>query len=161
MRGASGVPAGRARVGGATGSARVGAGRAPVPGQGGVTGRATVGRASVRVGSPVGGSPGDIIEGPGNGRRPPMGAPPTAAARARRKRARRRNWILGGFALVVMIAGTTVVGGTFFYDDVALPQNLPQRDQATTIYFADNKTQMGKIGDENRTIIPSEQIPQI
>jgi membrane peptidoglycan carboxypeptidase len=164
--------AGRASVGGggATGSAKVGgrasvggsgpeadrtAGRARVPSQGGAAGRATVGRAVMRSGAPAAG--GDIIQGPGSGRRPPT--PPGNAGNARARRARRRNWILGSFALLIMLAGTTVVGGTFFYDGVDLPQNLPQRNQATTIFFSDNKTLMGKIGDENRTIIPSDQIP--
>jgi membrane peptidoglycan carboxypeptidase len=140
------------------------AGRARVPAQAGASGRATVGRASVGAGSQKSGSGAslgaDVIENRGPAQRPPKGAKPSAAAAARAKRARRRNWILGSFALLIMIAGGTVVGGAFFYDTVALPQDLPQRDQATTIFYADNKTQMAKIGDQNRTIIPSDQIPQ-
>jgi membrane peptidoglycan carboxypeptidase len=59
-----------------------------------------------------------------------------------------------------MLAGGTVVAGTYFYDNAELPSDLPQRDQATTIFFADNKTQMGKMGTENRTIVPPDQIPK-
>jgi membrane peptidoglycan carboxypeptidase len=179
--GTGGSTSGRAQVGrasvgggGATGSAGVGrvsvgragvggpdadrtGGRARVPSQSGTAGRATVGRASVRVGSPEAAGA-DVIRGPGGGRRPP--ANPRSKSSARAKRARRRNWILGSFALLLLIAGSTVVGGTYFYDNVALPNELPQRAQATTIFFSDNKTPMGKIGSENRTIIPPDQIPK-
>jgi membrane peptidoglycan carboxypeptidase len=150
--GAGSGAAGRASVGGAAGSA----GRARVPVQsGGAAGRATVGRASVSAGAAD-----DVIENRGSSGRPAKGSPPSGAAAARAKRARRRNLILGAFALFIMIAGGTVVGGTFFYDDVALPSDLPQRAQSTTIYYSDNKTEMGKIGNQNRTIIPSDQIPK-
>jgi membrane peptidoglycan carboxypeptidase len=174
--GGAGASAGRARVGRApvsgagAGRASVGragvpgpdarAGRARVPASSAGSGRATVGRASVGAGSAKGARPtgADVIENRGPAQRPPKGAK-SAAAAARARRARRRNWILGSFALLIMLAGGTVVAGAFFYDDVELPANLPQRQQATTIFYSDNKTQMGKIGNENRTIIPSEQIP--
>ncbi len=176
-----GASTGRASVGGSAGRATVGrasaggpadAGRARVPSQGGGSaGRATVGRA--RVGGPSDPLPpgADVIEGPGFAARlpgtgrpgrggPGRGGPPGGAAAGRARRKRRRNWILASFAVFIMLAGTTVVGGTFFYDDVGLPNDLPQQKQATTIYFADNKNQMGKIGNENRTIIPPDQIPK-
>ena len=178
--GGPGPTTGRASVGGSSGRASVGGpgggaaagraqartsvpppsgetGRARVPSQsGGTAGRASVGRASIRSGGvPPGG---DIIDSDGPHRRPPRGGPPSGAAAGRAKRKRRRNWILGSFAVLIMLAGTTVVGGTFFYDDVALPSDLPQQQQATTIFFSDNKTQMGKIGNENRTIVPDSQI---
>src|SRR6266536_371296 len=176
-----GASTGRASVGGSAGRATVGrasaggpadAGRARVPSQGGGSaGRATVGRA--RVGGPSDPLPpgADVIEGPGFAARlpgtgrpgrggPGRGGPPGGAAAGRARRKRRRNWILASFAVFIMLAGTTVVGGTFFYDDVGLPNDLPQQKQATTIYFAANKNQMGKIGTENRTIIPPDQIPK-
>ncbi|MGC9667028.1 transglycosylase domain-containing protein [Planosporangium sp. 12N6] len=171
---------GGASVGGASGSASVGsakvgrasvgragapgadggAGRARVPVQTGAAGRASVGRAGMGVASPDDAARqlgGDVIENRGSSGRPPKG--PSSAAAARAKRARRRNWILGSFALLIMISGGTVVAGTYFYDNVDLPSDLPQRAQATTVYYADNKTQMAKFGDENRTIVTSEQIP--
>jgi membrane peptidoglycan carboxypeptidase len=159
-----GPHAGRAQVGRASvGGPPGGAGRARVPLQGGTAGRATVGRASVGAGSPDGsGLPptADMIENRGQSGRPPKGSPPASAAAARAKRARRRNWMLASFAVLIMITGGAVVGGTYFYDNVDLPKDLPQRDQSTTILYSDGKTEMGKIGSQNRTIIPADQIPQ-
>jgi membrane peptidoglycan carboxypeptidase len=170
--GGGGAPGGSSTGRASVGRAGVGrgdgerTGRARVPGfGGGAAGRASA-HASVPPWSPGehgGASGADVIEGPGPGRRlprGPKGSPPSAAAIARLKRARRRNWILGAFALFIMIAGSAVVGGTFFYDDVALPGDLPQAKQASTVYFSDGKTQMGKIGDQNRTILPPDQISQ-
>jgi membrane peptidoglycan carboxypeptidase len=129
------------------------------------TGRASVGRASVR--------PPDVITGPGDPGGPDGPGGPTGPGRGgagkgggkgkggpRRKRAMRRNIILSTFALLIMLSGLLVVGGTYYFDNVKMPDQLPVPDQSTTIYYADGKTPMAKIGNENRTIISPDQIPE-
>ena len=143
-------------------------GRASVPvspaAGGGVAGRATVGRASVRSadvitgpggpGVPGGpGGPGGPTGGSGRGGKGGKGSP-------RRKRAMRRNIILSSFALLIMLSGVIVVGGTYYFDSVAMPDKLPVPDQSTIIYYSDGKTPMAKFGSQNRTIIPMAQIPK-
>jgi len=144
-------------------------GRASVPVSpavgGGVAGRATVGRASVRSA--------DVITGPGGPGGPGVpGVPggPTGGSGGRggkggkgsprRKRAMRRNIILSSFALLIMLSGVVVVGGTYYFDSVAMPDKLPVPDQSTVIYYSDGKTPMAKFGSQNRTIIPMAQIPK-
>ncbi|GAB3502817.1 hypothetical protein GCM10027575_06110 [Phytohabitans suffuscus] len=161
--------AGRASVGSASpGSASPGsAGRASV---GAAGGRATVGRASVRPVSPAGpefGRP-DVLEGPGGpsgptgpGRRAARGGKgkgdPAAIKRAKRRK--RINWIVAAFAVVVMMAGAGVVGLTWFYDDV--PAYDTSELQATTIVYADGKTELAKLGEVNRTLVPAEKISPV
>ena len=136
------------------------AGRASVSGSA-VVGRATVGRASVRPSAPSGlieldAPPGsDIIHGGGPPKRPVR---QPASAAARNKRRRRRNIIIAAFAAFIMIAGITVVAATYYWDDVTLPNQLAL-PQSTTIFYADGKTQMAKVGSANRTLIPPDQMP--
>jgi membrane peptidoglycan carboxypeptidase len=161
---------GRASVPGAPVSPAHGAvsGVAAVPGA--AAGRATVGRASVR--------PPDVITGPGGGGPGGPDGPgtpggPKGPGRAgsgkggkggkggpQRKRAMRRNIILSSFALLIMLSGLLVVGGTYYFDNVKMPDQLPVPNQSTTIYYADGKTPMAKIGNENRTIVSLDQIPE-
>lgn len=47
-----------------------------------------------------------------------------------------------------MLAGGAVVGGTYYYDNVPPPQEL-DLPEASTILYADGKTQLAKIGEEN------------
>lgn len=58
-----------------------------------------------------------------------------------------------------MVAGGTLVGGTYVFAKIPAPTAIPA-GQSTTIYYADNKTEMAKIGTENRAIIPLEKIPK-
>lgn len=159
--------AGRASVGSAAvGSASPGsAGRASVPG---AAGRATVGRASVRPVSPAGPEFGrsDVLEGPGGpggptgpGRRAARGGGKDPAAIKRAKRRKRVNWIVAAFAVVVMMAGAGVVGLTWFYDDV--PEYSHNELQATSIVYADGKTELAKLGEVNRTIVPHDKISPV
>ncbi len=164
------APVGSASVG------RASVGRASVPGTGGyeydepsgerTVGRATVpgavaGRAAVRPGIPVSpGAPmGPVPIGPAGGRAGGPGGPAgRAPSKARLRRNKRRTWIIAGFAIFIMLAGAVVVGGTYYYDDVALPEQfgLPE---ATTIFFNDGKTQLAKLGEVNRSIVPLAGIP--
>ncbi|WP_346537514.1 transglycosylase domain-containing protein [Micromonospora sp. DPT] len=144
--------AGRAPVG--VGSA----GRASV-GSAAVGGRAAVARAGV---APVsGGGPGGPggPNGPGRGGRGGGHGPGDPDAVARAKKRRRVNMLIAGFAVFIMLAGIGVIGFTYYSTNVVLPNqiNLPL---ATTIYAADNKTPIAKVGEQNRTFVSINQIPQ-
>jgi len=150
-------PSGRASVPGTPRTSGF-AGSASVPTSGGATGRASVGRASVRPSSPMD-DPGDILEG-GPGTRPGMGPPgvrPTRSPKNKAKRRRRRNIFIVGIAAFIMLAGVGMVSGTYYFDNVALPQDISMK-QSTTIYYADG-TQMAKVGEENRTMITIKDVP--
>ncbi|WP_433205733.1 transglycosylase domain-containing protein [Dactylosporangium sp. CS-047395] len=77
---------------------------------------------------------------------------------ARAKRKRRRNVIIASIAAFIMIAGIGMVAGTYYFDQVALPDDITL-DQSTTIYYSDGVTPMARIG-ENRTVLPFDQIPK-
>ncbi|MEU5563130.1 transglycosylase domain-containing protein [Micromonospora musae] len=144
-------PAGRATVGAAAVGA-ASAGRASV-GSASVGGRASVARASVPPGAGGPGGPG----GP-TGPRRSRGAGDSAAA-ARAKKRKRMNIIIAGFAVLIMLAGIGVVGFTYYSTNVVLPEAL-NPPQATTLYAADNKTIIAKVGQENRTLVTIDQIPK-
>ncbi|MEV8516220.1 transglycosylase domain-containing protein [Dactylosporangium sp. NPDC051484] len=147
-----------------TGRASV-TGSASVPG---AAGRATVGRAvvgSASVGAPMGG---DIIDGPGgSGGSPPKrsggkggsGGPSGPSSTVKAKRRRRRNILIVSIAAFIMIAGIGMVSGTYYWDKVALPADITL-NQSTTIYYSDGVTPMGRIGEENRTVVPLDKIPE-
>jgi membrane peptidoglycan carboxypeptidase len=159
---------GSARVG-SSGSARVGSpsepvtGRASVSGPGAISGRASVGRASVGTAPAMSPSEG-FIDGPGG---PPGDLPPGRGGRsgagggrsttARAKKRRRRNIVIASIAAFIMIAGIGMVSGTYYFDKVALPDDIAM-SQSTTIYYSDGTTPMGRIG-ENRTVVPIDKIP--
>ncbi|WP_327007246.1 penicillin-binding protein [Dactylosporangium sp. NBC_01737] len=96
-----------------------------------------------------GGPGGPDGSGPGRGK---------GGGTAKAKRRRRRNILIASIAAFIMIAGIGMVSGTYYFDQVALPENLAM-EQSTTIYYADGVTPMGRIGDKNRTVIPFDQIP--
>ena len=138
---------GSASVGGTAGSARVGA-RASV-GSATVGARASVARAAVRP-SPALDEPGPPGAGPGRGKKDKSKAA---------KRRRRTNILTAAAAVVVILLGAGVVGGTYFFDDVALPQPVPE-DQANTIL--DSKgTVLAKLGEQNRQVVPEAKINKV
>ncbi|MFC8618288.1 transglycosylase domain-containing protein [Micromonospora purpureochromogenes] len=144
--------AGRAPVG--VGSA----GRASV-GSAAVGGRAAVARAGV---APVsGGGPGGPggPNGPGRGGRGGGHGPGDPDAVARAKKRKRVNMLIAGFAVFIMLAGIGVVGFTYYSTTVVLPNEVPL-PLSTTIYAQDNKTQLAKLGDENRTFVTINDIPR-
>jgi membrane peptidoglycan carboxypeptidase len=80
----------------------------------------------------------------------------------RRKKVRRRNLIIAAFAVFIMLAGGVVVAGTYYYDSVPPPQQLAL-PESSTIFFADGKTQLAKLGQEkggNREYVPISAIPK-
>ncbi len=140
------APAGRATVG----SARVG--RPPGEGNtGAYGGRAAVARAAVRP-KPSYDELGDPrpVSGGGGGKDP-------AKAAKRRKRA---NILTAAAAVAVILLGAGVVAGTWFFDDVKL--EVPKaEDQVTQILASDGKKQLATIGEQNRSLVPYQQINPI
>ena len=93
-------------------------------------GRATVGRASVSMSSGAEGF-GDGPGGPGGPGGPagpggPGGSGPGRGknSNAKAKRRRRRNIVIASIAAFIMIAGIGMVSGTYYFDQVALPEDL-------------------------------------
>ena len=162
------APSGRASVPGPGGPGPGGeppTGRASIPGlmaepptgRASVGGAGTVGRASVPgIMDGAGGPPDDIDGGNGSGSGAASAGRKPASARAKKRR--RRNIVIAVLAAFIMVAGLGMVGGTYYFDQVALPENLAM-DQATTIYYADGPL-MAKIGTTNRTVVTIDKIPK-
>jgi membrane peptidoglycan carboxypeptidase len=161
--------AGRASVGGQPGRASVGPatpGRASVGGA--PVGRAVPGRAGVRPvapdGAPNGPSNGPVAGGPGGpadppGRRARHGAAPLDPDAAKRRRRRKiANWSIAAFAVVVMAAGVGVVGITYAFEDI--PDINTFEPETTSVVFADG-TELTKLGEQNRTVVPREKISEV
>ena len=165
------APAGRASVGSASvGSARVGA-HAPVGrpagedgyARPGTSGRPVVARAAVRptpgyngmgeLSGPAGGGPGGGGPGGGGGR----GDRNDPGRRAKRRR--RTNIFTAAAAVLVILLGAGVVGGTYFFDDVALP--APKAESQANTVLAGNGALLAKIGEQNRTVVPEQNITDL
>ncbi|GAB3966302.1 transglycosylase domain-containing protein [Plantactinospora veratri] len=151
--------------GGGYGAGRASAGRASVGtasvsggGANGAAGRARVGRAVVPV-SPAGPGGPDDPDGPG-GRRGRGGTGDLdPAAKKRAKKRKRVNMLIAAFAVFIMLAGGGVVAATWYSTSVPMPDQLPL-PLATTVYAADKKNVVAKLGDENRQIVTIKQIPE-
>ncbi|GAA1868592.1 transglycosylase domain-containing protein [Asanoa iriomotensis] len=78
-------------------------------------------------------------------------------AKAPGKRSRRKTWLLGGLALLLVMCGAGTAIGTYYVDSVPPPDELVL-PESTTLYYADGKTPMAKLGTENRTIVPYDQM---
>jgi membrane peptidoglycan carboxypeptidase len=76
---------------------------------------------------------------------------------ARKKRADRRNVLIAAIAVVLLLTGLGVGAGTYYFDSVPTPEQL-QLPEATTVYFADGKTPMAKVGSENRTLLKYDEM---
>ena len=78
------------------------------------------------------------------------GVPGSTVAPAAPKRRRRR--VLIGLAVFALLAGLGLTAGTYYVDSVPTPTDLTL-PESTTVYFADGRTPMAKLGTENRTIV--------
>ncbi|WP_238013150.1 transglycosylase domain-containing protein [Dactylosporangium sp. AC04546] len=74
------------------------------------------------------------------------------------KRRRRRRILIASGVAVLVLAGSTAGAGTYYFDQVALPEDIAMA-QSTTIYYADGVTPIARIGDTNRTVIPLDEVP--
>ncbi|SFD48043.1 Membrane carboxypeptidase (penicillin-binding protein) [Micromonospora sediminimaris] len=78
---------------------------------------------------------------------------------ARARKRKRMNMLIAGFAVFIMLAGIGVVGFTYYSTNVVLPKEIPL-PLSTTVYAKDGKTLVAKLGNENRTFVTIDQIPQ-
>lgn len=67
--------------------------------------------------------------------------------------------LIASFAVFIMLAGLGVVGFTYFSTNVVLPDQIPL-PQSTTVYTRDGKGLVAKLGNENRTLVTINQMPQ-
>ncbi len=67
--------------------------------------------------------------------------------------------LIAGFAVFIMLAGIGVVGFTYYSTNVVLPKEIPL-PLSTTVYAKDGKTLVAKLGNENRTFVTINDIPQ-
>jgi membrane peptidoglycan carboxypeptidase len=141
------------------GSASVGSARVPAPtAEPGYGSRGAVARAAVRPVPPgMPGSPGMPGPGPGPGsRRNKVAGDPV---RAKKKR-RRANILTAAAAVFVILAGVGVVAGTYFFDSVDFTEPAAE-SQTSQVMASDNKTVLAQIGDQNRSVVPNNQINPI
>jgi membrane peptidoglycan carboxypeptidase len=66
--------------------------------------------------------------------------------------------IIAAFAVFIMLAGGGVVGFTYYSTNVTLPENV-ELPLATTIFYADGKTQLAKVGEVNRELVKIDKVP--
>lgn len=72
-------------------------------------------------------------------------------------RRRRRHRLLVVLAVFALLAGSGLVAGGYYFDSVPTPTDL-KLPESTTVYYADGRTPMAKLGAENRTIVPYDQM---
>ncbi|MFI2647755.1 transglycosylase domain-containing protein [Micromonospora fulviviridis] len=72
-------------------------------------------------------------------------------------RKRRRHRLLIFLAVLALLAGSGLVAGGYYFDSVPTPTDL-KLPESTTVYYADGRTPMAKLGAENRTIVPYDQM---
>jgi membrane peptidoglycan carboxypeptidase len=133
-------------------------------GYGGDPGSAAAARHALQTGanSPLAGGPGGPAgpggpggpggRGPG-GHRPPGGGP--SGGRRRLKKALK----IGGLAVAVLILlGIGTVGLIYVRTDVPDPNAL-KTDQIATMYYADGRTVLDRVGSTNRTDVPLTKVP--
>jgi membrane peptidoglycan carboxypeptidase len=82
---------------------------------------------------------------------------PGASDPKRAKKARMRNIAIAAFAVFIMVTGVGVVGGTYYVGNVPTPTELAL-PESTTVYYADGKTVMARLGEENRTLLDFEEM---
>ncbi|MBQ1059541.1 transglycosylase domain-containing protein [Micromonospora chalcea] len=80
---------------------------------------------------------------------------PAGATTASPKRKRRRLPVV--LAVCVLLAGCGLVAGGYYFDSVPTPSDL-KLPESTTVFYADGRTPMAKLGAQNRTIVPYDQM---
>ena len=93
------------------------------------------------------GAPDQGVAGPGGDR-----IEPVSPKDARKKKVDRRNLLIAAIAVILLLSGLSVGAGTYYFDSVSTPEQL-SLPEATTVYFADGKTPMAKLGSEDRTLL--------
>src|SRR5205823_13362360 len=78
-------------------------------------------------------------------------------ARREVRKARRRARIAAAIAVLTVLGAAGAVLGAYYVDTVPTPDQLAL-PQSTTIYYADGKTPMAKLGTENRKILRFDEM---
>src|SRR5438046_2545634 len=73
------------------------------------------------------------------------------------RKPRRRAWIAATIGIVLVLTGVGTTVGAYYFDSVPAPDQL-DLPESTTVYYADGKTPMAKLGTENRTILPYDEM---
>jgi len=73
------------------------------------------------------------------------------------KAANRTRIIAATAAVTLLLSGTGLALGTYYVDSVPTPAQL-ELPESTTVYYADGKTPMAKLGTENRTILAFDEM---
>jgi membrane peptidoglycan carboxypeptidase len=82
---------------------------------------------------------------------------PLTPDQLRKKKADRRNLIVAAIAVIMLLSGAGLAAGTYYFDSVPTPEQL-QLPESTTVYYADGKTPMAKLGNENRTLLKYDEM---
>ncbi len=164
------APARTRSTGGGGGAARgsgagSGARRPSVPpsrGAGGGRPPASGGRPPGSGGPPGSGRP------PGSGGRPPSGGTPSGGKPsggkgrpARTKKQRRRRRLKIGFGVLggLFVLFCVFIGVVYASTEVPSPDSITNA-QTTVVYYADGSTEIARLGDENRTNVPLDQVSE-
>ena len=133
-----------------------GARRPAASGRGRTTAARQPGAPSARQGA--GGPPAG--RGGGRGGSGAAGSRPKGkAARSKKQRRRRRLKIAGGIMAGLLVLLGVFVGVVYASTEVPSPDSF-QTKQTTVVYWQDGKTEMARLGDENRTNVKLDQISE-
>ncbi|HEX5994702.1 MAG TPA: transglycosylase domain-containing protein, partial [Jiangellales bacterium] len=84
------------------------------------------------------------------------GVPGSTDTTVARVRPRKRALVII-LTVLALVAGIGLMAVTYYVDSVPTPADL-KLPESTTVYFADGRTPMAKLGAENRTIVPFDQM---
>ena len=79
---------------------------------------------------------------------------------AAKKKADRRNMIIAWVAVFLLLSGFGLAAGTYYFDSVPTPDQL-ELPESTTVFYADGKTPMAKLGTENRTLLKLQEMNDV
>jgi membrane peptidoglycan carboxypeptidase len=96
-----------------------------------------------------------------SGGRPPgkATAKPKGKARTKKQRRNRRLKIAGAVIAGMLVLLGVFVGVVYAKTEVPSPDSITTA-QTTVVYFSDGKTEMARLGDENRTSVTLEEIAE-
>ncbi|MFD2092574.1 transglycosylase domain-containing protein, partial [Blastococcus deserti] len=130
-----------------TGGGGRGSGRPPAGGRARTTASRTGTPTSPR---PAGSRPGAKGRGPaGKGK----------GARSKKQRRNRRLKIAGGLLAGMLVLLGVFVGVVYASTEVPSPDSITNA-QTTVVYYSDGTTEMARLGDENRTNVPLDQVAE-
>ncbi len=110
---------------------------------------------------------------PGSGGRPPSGGKPSGGkpsggkpsggkgrpARTKKQRRRRRLKIGAGVLGGLFVLFCVFIGVVYASTEVPSPDSITNA-QTTVVYYADGTTEIARLGDENRTNVPLDQVSE-